>query len=99
MQSTTNTSNDIIKVLESALKETGKDLGVSLDAVKVKIAEQLALLALAVGEPGYDRAVIAARDNVAFAMGLSAVADADAIDSRIIGVIQGGLSMGARLLA
>lgn len=85
-------------MLQGTLQETGRDLEGSLDAVKAEVAKQLAALSLAAGEPGYERAVIAARDNVALVAGLQAVADADAVDSRILGIIQGGLTFGAKLL-
>lgn len=92
-------TNDFMDLLGSTLKETGKELETSLDDVRQYASEQLAQLALAVGEPGYDRAVIAARDNVLLRMGLRSVANADAVDSRIIGVVQGALFFGAKAIA
>lgn len=92
-------NNDFMKLLESSLKETGKELSVSLDVVRAEAARQMAQLALAAGEPGYERAVIAARDNVAMVAGLQSVANADAVDARIIGVIQGGLFLGAKAIS
>jgi len=95
----TSATNDFMDLLGSALKETGKELEASLDDVRQYASEQLAQLALAVGEPGYERAVIAARDNVLMRMGLRAVDSADASDQRIIGIVQGGLFFGAKVLA
>lgn len=92
-------SNDFMASLKASLAETGRDLNVDLATVKAKAAEQMTQLAMASGEPGYDRAVIAARDNVAMAAGLAAVKNADAVDSRIIGVIQGSLFFGAKVIA
>ena len=94
-----NTTDDFMDSLKASLAETGRDLGADLDKVRAKAAEQMAMLALSAGEPGYGRAVIAARDNVAMAAGLAAVRDADAADARIIGVIQGSLFFGAKVIA
>jgi hypothetical protein len=92
-------TNDFMSLLEGTLKETGKELETSLDEVRQYAGEQMAQLALAVGEPGYDRAVIAARDNVLLRMGLRAVANADSADQRIIGIVQGALFFGAKAIA
>ena len=97
--SASKASNEFMDSLKASLKETGRKIDVDLEEVRVYAASQMTQLALAVGEPGYDRAVIAARDNVAMKAGLLAVAHADAIDSRIVGVIQGSLFVGARILA
>jgi len=97
-QSRRDTTDEFMDLLGGVLQETGRDLEGSLDAVKAEVAKQLTQLSMAAGEPGYERAVIAARDNVALVAGLAAVEDADAVDSRILGVIQGGLSFGAKLL-
>lgn len=98
-QSKKNATDQFMDLLTSAAEETGTDLTESLDSVRTVVAEQMAKLSLVVGEPGYDRAVKAARDNVALAAGLSAVEDADAADGRIIGIIQGALFFGAKTLA
>lgn len=91
--------DDFMGVLEDTLKETGRELRVSVADLRQRAGEQMALLALAAGEPGYERAVVAARDNVLLLAGIEAVEHADAVDSRIIGVVQAGLFMGARVLA
>lgn len=98
-QSKKNATDQFMELLSSAAKETGADLSGSADQIRVTVAEQMAKLSLVVGEPGYDRAVLAARDNVALVAGLAAVEDADAADSRIIGIIQGALFFGAKTLA
>jgi len=92
-------TNDFMSLLEGTLKETGKELYLARDEVRQYAGEQMAQLALAVGEPGYDRAVIAARDNVLLRMGLRAVANADSSDQRIIGIVQGALFFGAKAIA
>lgn len=89
-------SEDLTDLVASALEETGRSLDEGREALQLEASTQLTQLALAVGEPGYDRAVVAARDNVALAAGLQAAAEADAADSRIIGIIQGALFFGAK---
>lgn len=91
--------DDFMNVLQGTLKETGRELQVSVSDLRQRAGEQMAILALAVGEPGYERAVVAARDNVLLLAGIDAVEHADAVDSRIIGVVQAGLFMGAKVLA
>lgn len=91
--------DDFMSVLQGTLKETGRELKVSVSDLRQRAAEQMAQLALAAGEPGYDRAVIAARDNVLLLAGIESVERADAVDNRIIGVVQAGLFMGAKVLA
>lgn len=87
------------ELLKEAVNDTGRDLSTSLDEVALAMSESTARLALSVGQPGFEMALIAERDIVAIKAGLSAVGSADAIDNRIIGVIQGGLSMAARAIA
>lgn len=91
--------DEFMGVLMSGLEETGVDLQADLADVRLYASEQLAVLALAVGEPGYAAAVIAARDNVLMKMGLSVVSAADAADNRIIGIVQGALALGAKVIA
>lgn len=94
-----NQTQNFMDSLNASLRETGRDLSVSMDEVRAEAANQLIKLSLAAGEPGYERAVIAARDNVALVAGLKSVSNADAVDGRIIGVIQGALFVGAKALA
>lgn len=98
-QSKKNATDQFMDLLNGVAKETGKDLSESLGTIRTTVAEQMAKLSAVVGEPGYERAVLAARDNVALAAGLEAVEDGDAADTRIIGVIQGALFFGAQTLA
>ncbi len=79
------------ELLRSALKETGISLGISADELVRYTAEVGAKLALAVGEPGFEKALVAARNAVALKAGLNATLEAEAADARIVGVIQGVL--------
>ena len=58
--------------------------------------QQAALLATSVGQPGFDEAVVAARNAVALYAGIAAVREADALDQRILGIVQTALVIGAR---
>ena len=92
-------SDDLVKMIVAEATNAGKELGVSTDRLRQVTAEQMAQLALAAGEPGYMRAVCAARDNILAETALEAVRNADATDNKIIGIIQGALFFGAQALA
>lgn len=62
-------------------------------------SERAAQLSLAVGEPGYDEALKAARDSLALKAGVAAVEQADEADFHVIGLIGGALAFAARVLA
>jgi hypothetical protein len=86
-------------LLESAIAETGADLATSVDEVALYAAERTAVLAMHVGQPGFDLAVIAERDSVALMAAMNATGAANAVRQRILGVIQGALWLGAQQLA
>ena len=90
-----NIKDDFEMLLTSVVK------GTSISAAKVAAyaSDQAVSLSGLVGQPGYQEAVIAARDNVALQAGIYASEQADATDSRIIGVLEGALFMGAKVLA
>lgn len=86
-------------LLDQAIKETGVTLTVSADQLSAYIAERAAVLAGSAGLVGFELAVSAERDNVALFAGLSAHREAKAADQRIIGLIQGALSIAAQAAA
>ena len=86
-------------MLEIALAEISADLESTVDGVAAYAAQRMAVLATLVGQPGYEEAVIAERDNVAMFAGIGAVDTADAAAQRLLGIVQGVLSLGAQLLA
>lgn len=90
---------DLKSLFESAIAETGIDLQQSAHDVALYTSQRMAHLALIVGLPGYEEALVAERDNVALFAGISAVNSADAADQRIIGIIQGALAIGAKAIA
>ena len=86
-------------MLAQALRESHGSVKTDTAEVAVYMAQRAAHLAAAVDEPGFHEAVVAERDNVALKVGITASRNARAIDARILGLIEGGLSMGAALIA
>lgn len=84
---------------EELLNATIQGTSISTAEVAAYAAEQAAMLKNVANQPGYHQAVLAARDNVALKAGIKASEQADATDSRIIGIIEGALFMGAKVLA
>ena len=84
---------------EELLTSTIQGTSISTAEVAAYAAEQAAKLKNVANQPGYHEAVKAARDNVALKAGINASEQADATDSRILGVIEGALFMGAKVLA
>lgn len=86
-------------LIDSALQETGASLKQSSQEVAAYAAQRAAFLSTLVGQPGFEQAVIAERDNVALFAGIVAVGQVVAIQAKIVGVIQGALFIGASALA
>lgn len=89
---------DLAKLLQDAARETGKELQFASNELRVYVAERIAHLATIVGQPGYDEAFLAERDAVLLKTGVLATNKADAADQRIIGIITGVMSVGARAI-
>lgn len=62
-------------------------------------AERAQALSMSVGQPGYDEALVAARDSIALKAGIAVVEEADDVDLGLLGVIAGALAFAARMLA
>lgn len=81
-------------VLDAFVSETGRDLRLGTrELAQLAVAAQ-ERLALAVGEPGFDGALIRERDALAIRAGIASVAQADALDGRLIGIIHAVLTLG-----
>lgn len=93
-----NIAEEFERLMRDVAKETGRDIN-NLRDVALYAQERATHLSLLVGQPGFEEAVRAERDNVALRGGISVVQLADAVDARIVGAIQGVLSIGARALA
>ena len=94
-------ADELARVLTDAAREEGRDLQVDAQAVRAVIAASVERLAASVGQSGYRDAVIAERDAVALAAAVVAVVavDAgDAADRRLLGIIEGALTVGARMV-
>ena len=94
-----NASTSISDLLKNALRETGRDAQANLDEVRVYTAQRLIHLATCVGQPGYEEALVAEKDNVLLKAGIAAVNVADAADAKIIGIVVGAMSVGAHAIA
>lgn len=79
--------------IAEALVSTGVEFTASAGAIAQLTTLRAAELVVLVGLPGYDQAVIAARDEIALAAGLAAVDSADRAASSVLSIIQGGLLM------
>lgn len=82
---------DFNDLLRAALRETRADLSINADELILYTAERAAHLTTLLGQPGFQRAVVAERNNVAMRAGLDATLQAEAADARLVGVIQGVL--------
>lgn len=92
-------TNDFEAIIEQAVRDTGVSLKTSTKELALYADDQAARLLSLVGQAGYDEAVIAARDNVVLRAGIASVDQADALQARFIGVLQGALGMAAKLLS
>jgi len=82
---------DFKDLLEDALEETGVQLKLSADELAVEVALGARALALSIDEPGFPRIVRSVRNVIALKAGIEAMENADALESRIVGIIQGTL--------
>lgn len=86
-------------LLESFLEETGAQLSADAQEVVAYMDERAAHLSTLVGQPGFQMAVAAERDSVAIKASIEVMDNADAVDQRFVGLIQGALAIGAKALA
>jgi hypothetical protein len=95
-----NTREEFKALFDETLTRLGGNLKVTSDELSKYAAERADKLAtiLSNNEPGFDQAVIAARDSVALKAGLAAGATAGAIDREWLGLIAGGLRFAAAAL-
>lgn len=89
---------ELIGLLRDELEMTGrclKDGGRGLAKYAAARAKHLSKL---VGQPGFDEALEAERDNVMMRATLQLVDEADAADARLLNLLHGALALAARLL-
>ena len=94
-----NFGKELEDLLKNTAKEFGKDLNVEFKDLRAYTAARTLHLASIIDQPGFLLAVKAERDNVLLKFALAAVDSADAFDQRVMGIVTGVLSIGARALA
>lgn len=94
--------NQAVDELVNLLRVNGQELGQEFisDAgtFRVEAAASLQRLQRAVGEPGFREAVTAERDSLALVGAGRAISRGDAVDNRLLGMLDGFLSIAVRLL-
>lgn len=91
--------NELTALLVDQAKAAGKELKADLESVRAYAAARLAHLVTCVGQPGYQEALIAEANNVAMEAAITAIDQAEAADARLVGIVQGVLAVGAKVLA
>lgn len=84
--------------LTNAATRLGKSFQGNVDELRAYAAQRMLHLSTLIGQPGYQEALVAERDNVALKAGLLTVAAADAADAELLGLITGAIALGARAL-
>lgn len=87
---------DIVDQISREAEELGVALTGDLELVAGYAAERADKLSLALGEPGFEQALTAARDSLALKAATAAVSHADQLDARILAVTRSSLALAAR---
>lgn len=85
--------DDITAILKPALADTARDLQVTAHDVAVYTAQRARHLSNSHGEPGWEEALAVEKQNVALMAGIQTVEAADAADARVLGIIDGVLTV------
>lgn len=94
-----NVADQLLTELKAAGERLGKSFSKALDDQRQYISRTMLELSAAVSEPGFDEAVIAARDSIAMHAGIAAADEGDVADAELRGILSGGLAIAARALA
>lgn len=94
------TTLSIIMEAVFAAEADGSELNITeaANALADYAASRSVHLATLVGQPGFQEALIAERNNVALRAGIAASQTANSAESRFLGVLQGALAVGAQAL-
>lgn len=84
-------ANEFLALLDAELKDVQHDFKVSRGELAIYMSERAQHLSLAVNEPGFDRVVLAERNNVALRAGLLISENASSLNDRLLGLIGGAL--------
>lgn len=90
--------DEIVAQIKQEAAALGVRLTDDLEGVSAYAAERADHLSLAIGEPGFEAALKAERNNVAIMASIAAVSRADQIDRSLLTVAQGGLALAARAI-
>jgi len=91
-------STEFVDLIKQTSREFGEELKVDAEYLKVYFEGRMIHLQTLVGQKGFTQALIAERDNVALTAAGRAIDRADAFDNRILGIVQGALSIGIKAL-
>lgn len=89
---------ELVDALSGAVDRMGISLETNMDELRTYAAERMLHLSTLIGQPGYQEALVAERDNVAMKAGLLAVDASDRADAELVGLITGAMAVGARAL-
>jgi hypothetical protein len=90
--------DEVADFVVAAAQRLGRQVQADSAELRDYVANIMQMLASALGEPGYDEALVAARDSVALFAGLQIVDSADAGDRELLGSIGGALSIAVRAM-
>lgn len=85
--------SEIEGLLRDAVAETGAHLQKTAAEVAEYAADRARHLSTLFGQPGFQEAVRAERDNVALYAGIRSLEEGEATDARLSGILQGALAM------
>ena len=89
---------ELVDLLKDELELTGRCLkGGGLNLSRY-VADRAKHLSKIIGQPGFDLALEAERDNVMAKATMQLVDEADAADARLLNLLLGALTLAARLL-
>lgn len=92
-------AQDLSAVLQAAANRLNLQLSDDVAAWRGYAGERMLHLSTILDQRGYQEAVVNEAINVALVAAGSAVDDADALDREFLGIVIGGLTVGARALA
>lgn len=90
--------DDLVRLVNDNYKAAIEDGGRGVEKVAEYAAERTAHLATMIQDPGFSNLVAAEADSVALKAATELVAQADATDARLNGMLEGAMRLGARLL-
>ncbi len=89
---------DLVGLIQLQASQVGQEIGADVDELARYTAERAAHLALCVGEPAFEEALLAERQNVALYAAIKGVERAHQVDGRLLAAIRGALSLAAHAL-